>query len=84
MGVCGNPGVPASVNLLSVSGVGSSPVGNAVPSTSRPVRSGKQNSFKDHVVHRHSIVELVPSSLRYLFKFLTRRFRSIFVFFVVF
>ena len=61
VGVFKRPGAADSVTVSSVQVVGSSPVGNAVDSTSRLVRSGKLNSFNDHVIHRNSDMLSLPS-----------------------
>ena len=61
VGVFERPGATDSVTVPRVPVVGSSPVGNAVASTSRVVRSGELNSFNDHVIHRNSDMLPLPS-----------------------
>ena len=45
---------------------------NAVASSSRPVRSGKLNSFNDHVIHRNSNMLSLSSYLGCCLKFFVR------------
>ena len=61
VGVFERPGATDKVTVPRVPVVGSSPVGNAVASTSRVVRSGELNSFNDHVIHRNSDMLPLPS-----------------------
>ena len=53
----------------SVSVVGSPLVGSAVASIGRVLRSGKLNSFNDHVIHCYSDLLLLPSYLGCYLKF---------------
>ena len=63
LGAADQPEVSDGVAVPSVPVVGSPLVGNAVASSSRLVRSGKLNSFNDHVIHRNSHMLSLPSYL---------------------
>ena len=54
VGVSGRRGVVAGGDVSSVSGSAVSSIVDVAVVTSRPVRSGKLNSFTDHVIHRNS------------------------------